>query len=92
MDKTSIFRKVQSISANGFGSCEVYYMKPHTEEKKHSHDGIEILYVLKGNCRTHKEGRVYVYRKGQAHQVMNDSREELVLICLQIPANLKEVS
>lgn len=91
MAKDSIFRKIQSISDSGLGSCDVYYMKPGTRERRHYHDGIEILYVLKGNCKTHKEGKVYFYKKGQAHQVVNDSNEELVLVCLQMPPRLKEI-
>ena len=91
MGKDSIFRKIQDITKSGDGSCEVYYMKPKTREKRHFHDGIEILYVLKGNCKTHKEGKVYFYKKGEEHQVINDSNEELVLVCLQIPPKLKEI-
>lgn len=91
MAKDSIFRKIQNISTNRLGSCDVYYMKPDTWEKRHYHDGIEILYVLKGNCKTHKEGRVYFYKKGEEHQVINDSNEELVLVCLQIPPILREL-
>lgn len=86
-----MFRKSQKITDNNLGSCDVYYMKPGTREKKHYHNGVEIIYVLKGNCKTHKEGKVYFYQKGEAHQVINDSNEELVLVCLQIPPNLKEI-
>ena len=30
-------------------------------------------------------GQVYVYRKGEIHEVINDSQEELVFVCLTIP-------
>lgn len=92
MSKDSIFSKSQKIADNNLGSCDVYHMKPGTKEKNHYHKGIEILYVLKGNCKTHKQGKVYFYKKGQAHQVINDSKEELVLVCLQIPPNLQELN
>lgn len=39
-----------NITDEGFGSCDVYYMKPGGIEKKHYHDGIEIVHVIKGNC------------------------------------------
>ncbi|PIZ93135.1 MAG: hypothetical protein COX82_03295 [Candidatus Magasanikbacteria bacterium CG_4_10_14_0_2_um_filter_41_10] len=81
----SIYKKTHKISTGKFGSCEVYYMKPGTIEKKHYHDGIEIVYVLKGNCKTHKEGNTYTYKKGEIHEVINDSNEELVFVCLTIP-------
>lgn len=60
-------------------------MKPGGHEKKHYHNGIEIVYVLRGNCTTHKKGHVYLYKKGKIHEVINDSQEELFLACLTIP-------
>jgi quercetin dioxygenase-like cupin family protein len=85
MEGVSIYRKSEEITVDGFGSCDVYYMRPGTHEKKHYHDGIEIVYIVKGSCRTHKEGEVYVYQKEQVHEVVNDSSEELVFVCLTIP-------
>lgn len=85
MDSHSTYRKSKKITADGFGSCDVYYMKAGGIEKKHFHDGIEIVYVVKGNCKTHKQGEVYVYQKGQIHEVINDSKEELIFVCLTIP-------
>lgn len=65
-------------------------MKPGTHEEKHYHHGIEIIYVLKGNCRTHKQGEVYVIQKHEVHEVINDSKKELVFVCLTIPPESKK--
>ncbi|PJE62912.1 hypothetical protein COU88_02420 [Candidatus Roizmanbacteria bacterium CG10_big_fil_rev_8_21_14_0_10_39_6] len=81
----SIFRTSKKITDDDFGSCVVYYMKANSVEQKHYHDSIEILYIVKGSCKTHKRGQVYIYREGQVHQVINDSNEELVFVCLTIP-------
>ncbi len=90
MKKNSIYKKSEKITKKDFGSCDIYYMKPETIEKKHYHDGIEIVYVIKGNCKTHKQGQVYVYQKREIHEVINDSREELVFVCLTIPPESKK--
>ena len=60
-------------------------MKPGGREPKHYHEAVEIEYVIKGSCKTHKEGQVYVYQKGDVHEVINDSDDELVFVCLTIP-------
>lgn len=83
--KVSVYRQIKKITDNAFGSCDVYYMKPGGQEPKHYHKGIEIVYVLRGNCKTHKQGRAYVYREEEVHEVINDSKEELVFVCLTIP-------
>ncbi|MCR4329178.1 MAG: cupin domain-containing protein [Candidatus Roizmanbacteria bacterium] len=85
MTTDSIFRASKKITKDGFGSCVVYYMKPNTVEQKHFHDCTEVLYIVKGSCKTHTQGNVYLYKKGQVHQVINDSNEELVFVCLTIP-------
>ncbi len=85
MNSTSPYRKNHNVTDNGFGLCDVYYMKPGGIERKHFHDGIEIVHVLKGNCKTHKEGQTYIYQKGEVHEVINDSDEELIFVCLTIP-------
>lgn len=84
-DEVSAYRKIKKITDNAFGSCDVYYMKPGGKEPKHYHKGIEIVYVLRGNCKTHKQGRVYIYREGEVHEVINNSKAELVFVCLTIP-------
>jgi quercetin dioxygenase-like cupin family protein len=89
MSKNSPYTKSHKITLNGFGSCNVYYMKPGGIEKKHFHNGIEIVYVIRGNCKTHKEGNVYIYKKGQIHEVINKSKNELVFVCLTIPPESK---
>lgn len=85
MNNSSPYLKSHNIMDNNFGSCVVYYMKPETVEKKHYHNAVEIEYVLRGNCKTHKQGKVYIYQKGKIHEVINDSKEELVFVCLTIP-------
>jgi len=84
-DEASVYQQIKKITDNAFGSCDVYYMKPGGKEPKHYHKGVEIVYVLRGNCKTHKQGSVYVYRKREVHEVINDSKEELVFVCLTIP-------
>jgi len=61
-------------------------MKPHSHEKRHYHQALEIEYVLKGNCKTHKKNKTYIYTPGKIHEVINDSNEELAFVCLTIPA------
>jgi quercetin dioxygenase-like cupin family protein len=85
MSQNSPYTKSHTIQDDDFGSCDVYYMKPKSIEQKHFHDGIEIVHVLKGDCKTHKEGQTYIYQKGEVHEVINDSDEELVFVCLTIP-------
>jgi len=85
MDDNSPYRISHKITDQEYGSCNVYYMKPGGYEPKHYHDGVEVEYVIKGNCKTHKEGQVYVYKKGEVHEVINDSTDELVFVCLTIP-------
>lgn len=82
---TSPYRKSHTITYQDFGSCDVYYMKPGGHEEKHYHNGIEIIYIVKGSCKTHKEGQVYVYQKDEIHEVINDSSKELIFVCLTIP-------
>ena len=86
----NIYSQVKKISNDSFGSCDVYTMRPGAVEKKHYHIGIEIVYVIEGNCKTHKQGQTYVYQKGQVHEVINDSKNKLVFVCLTIPPESKE--
>lgn len=60
-------------------------MKPKSSEKKHFHDGWEIVYVYKGNCKTHKLGKLYIYPPKKIHEEINDSDGEMIFICLTIP-------
>lgn len=61
-------------------------MYPNGVEGKHYHDGMEIEYVLKGSCRTHKKGNFYFRKKGEIHEGINDSKEILVFACITIPS------
>ena len=90
MPSNSLYRTTKKIIDSKSISCVVYYMSSGKVEEKHFHDGIEIVYVIKGNCKTHKQGKVYYYKKGQGHGVINDSKKELIFACLQIPAETEE--
>ena len=79
-----MFRE-KKIFDGKLASCYVYWMRPGGKEPKHYHQAIEIENVLKGNCKTHKQGKFYVYKKGQVHEVINDSNKQLVFICLTVP-------
>lgn len=61
-------------------------MRPGGIEKPHYHDGIEIEFVVKGNCKTHQSGHLYFRKKGTIHEGINDSINKLVLLSLTIPA------
>ena len=61
-------------------------MNPGCADTKHYHDGIEIEYVIKGNSKTHKQGKLYLRKRGEVHEGINDSNEELVFLDITIPA------
>lgn len=90
MIENNIYSSSKEIVGCGFASLDVYHMKPKTVEGKHYHKGIEVVFVLSGKCKTHRRGRLYLYRKGQEHQVINDSSDELVIVCLTIPPESKK--
>lgn len=54
-------------------SCFVYWLKPGGIEKQHYHKGIEFVYVMKGSCQTHQQGKLYIYKNGQVHEVIRTS-------------------
>ncbi len=84
-DNQSPYSQSHPIEFEGFGSCMVYYLRPGGHDPKHYHNAIEIEYVQKGSCKTHKQGEVYVRRPGEVHEAHNDSSEEVVIVCLTIP-------
>lgn len=86
MPERSIYSKSKEVFNLKFAGLDVYHMKPGTIESKHYHDGLEVVYVLDGNSSTHEKGEVYVYEGGEVHEVINDSPNELVLVCFTIPA------
>jgi len=90
MPEVSIYQKIKKITDGKIASCYVYYLKPGGREPKHYHQGVELVYVLKGSCQTHQQGKLYVYKKGQIHEVINDSKNQLVFICLTIPPESKK--
>lgn len=81
----SDYLKDKKIFDFKLASCYVYWLKPGGIEKKHYHKGIELVYVIKGSCQTHYQGKLYLYKKGQVHEVINNSNQPLVFICLTIP-------
>lgn len=86
MQIEQIYRKSVRIIDLPFISCYVYYMNPGKADTKHFHDGIEIEYVIKGNSKTHKQGRFYFRKSGEIHEGVNDSKEELVFLDITIPS------
>ncbi|NCS97599.1 MAG: hypothetical protein GW762_03365 [Candidatus Pacebacteria bacterium] len=64
-------------------------MVPGGIEAKHYHDGIELEYVIRGNSGTHKKGQIYFRKRGEIHEGINDSKNDLVFLCLTIPAETK---
>ena len=84
-DAQGPYSKSYPIEFDGFGSCIVYHLRPAGHDPKHYHNGIEIEYVQKGSCLTHKQGEVYFRTAGEIHEAFNDSPEEVVIVCLTIP-------
>lgn len=84
-DTQSAYSKSYPIEFEGFGSCTVYHLRPGGHDPKHYHNGVEIEYVQKGNCSTHKQGEVYYRKSEEVHEALNDSNEEVVIVCLTIP-------
>lgn len=85
MSTQSAFRLIKNISFFGFAAIDIYAMKPKSSEQKHFHDGWEIVYVHKGNCKTHSQKKLYIYPPKKVHEVTNDSSDEMTFICLTIP-------
>lgn len=81
----SDYLKEKKIFDSKLASCYIYWIKANGVDKKHYHNTIEFVYVLKGKCKTHEQGKLYVYKKGQVHEVINNSKNHLVLLCLMIP-------
>ena len=81
-----IYRKVTAINKTKIGSCNILYIRPGVKIQKHFHkQAIEIEYVYQGSCQTHKQGQVLIHRQNESHELINDSKDELVVICLKIP-------
>ena len=91
MDREKVFRKIEKVAESGIGSCDILYIRPGAVIPRHFHKrGIEIEFVYKGNCKTHKEGEVYIRKAGEPHELVNDSSKELVVVCLKIPPHSEE--
>lgn len=87
----SAFRLIKNISFFGVAAIDVYAMKPKSSEQKHFHDGWEIVYVHKGNCKTHSQKKLYIYPPKKVHEVTNDSSDEMTFICLTIPPESEKI-
>lgn len=85
MPSQKVFRTLRTINFFGVASIDVYAMSPKSAERKHYHTGWEIVYVSKGNCKTHKQGKLYIYPPKKVHEITNDSSDEITFICLTIP-------
>ncbi len=83
---TSPYRKTLKIIDIKPLSIYVYFMRPGGIEKRHYHDATEIEYVFRGNTRTHKNHKLYIRKKGQVHEGVNDSKSELIFLNIMIPA------
>jgi len=81
----SAYAKSKYLLDNRFLTLAVYHMKPGGTEPKHYHNGVELVYVLDGNCETHEKGQLYRYERGEVHEVINKSPNEVVFVCLSIP-------
>ena len=85
----SPYRKAIQIFNLPFASCYIYHMVPGGLEEKHFHDGIELEYVIRGSSSTHKKGQIYFRKRGEIHEGINDSENDLVFLCVTIPAETK---
>ena len=86
MNPNPTYRQSIKILKNKFISCYIYHMNPGGVEQKHYLDGLEIEYVLKGNCRTHKQWKLYFRKRGEIHEGINDSDHELIFLNITIPS------
>lgn len=79
------YTQSREIIDNKFLTLAVYHMQPGGMEPNHYHKGIELVYVLDGNCETHQKGRLYRYKPSEVHKFTNNSPNEVVLVVLTIP-------
>ena len=83
MSDGSPYFKIKNIIGNKLFSWEVYYLKPKRSEQKHWHKGIEINFV---------SGKFSFQPKGKWHGAVNNSNKELLVVCFQIPGQVKELT
>lgn len=84
----SDYFKNKKIFDNKLASCYIYWLKPGGRESNHYHRALEIEYVLKGNCKTHKQGKLLIHKPGLIHEVINDSNHQIIFLCLTIPREI----
>ncbi len=66
-------------------SLDEYHISPRGHDPTHYHRCLEIVYVRKGESQSHHQGKLYLYKSGQVHEVINNSPNDLVVTCLTIP-------
>ncbi len=81
----TIFTTIRTTSINRLFSYDVYKVKPGGIEKKHYHLFFEIVHIIKGKSSTHTQGHWYFYKRGQIHEFINDSHEEMIISVLTMP-------
>ncbi|MCX6791564.1 MAG: cupin domain-containing protein [Candidatus Gottesmanbacteria bacterium] len=79
------YSKSKYLLNNKYVTLAVYHLRPGGTEPKHFHNGVELMYILDGNCQTHEKGQLYRYEKGDVHEVINNSPNEIVFVRLSIP-------
>lgn len=87
---SEIYGECKNIFKCKFLSLDLYHINPESTDKKHYHDNFELVYIMDGKCKTHQKGKFYVYKKGQKHEVINDSKKDLVMMCLTMPPESEE--
>lgn len=85
-----IYGEGKNIFKCKYFSLDIWHVNANSVDKKHYHDNFEVVYVMKGGCKTHKQGRFYIYKRGQIHDVINDSKKELMVMCLTVPPESEE--
>lgn len=85
-----VYGKGKNIFKCKLLSLDIWHVNANSVDKKHYHDNFEMVYIIDGKCQTHQKGRFYIYKRGQIHEVINDSKKELVVMCLTMPPENKE--
>ncbi len=84
------YSKSKYILDNRFVTLAVYHLRPGGREPRHFHHGTEFVYVLEGNCETHEQGQLYQYEEGEVHEIVNNSPNEVVFVCLTVPQDTRK--
>jgi quercetin dioxygenase-like cupin family protein len=86
MKEKTDFGSAVDIHETDVGSCKVEAIDPGKRVRKHFHsEGVEVIYVLEGNTSKLKQGQLFLFKAGEEHEMVNDSKKPLKLISLCIP-------